>query len=212
MKKKTNSTKLPKFKNGKTPEAQCSRCVGQSYPKRQCPVRESKCIKCSRIGHWAKACKSPGVECNIDDVLVHGKDQQEHDEKLEAVLKLLVEAGVTLNLDKCQFSTDRHLADKTKSIRVLLHKGNQWTWGSEQQKAFEQIKADLTQVPVLALYDPNKETKVAADASSYGLGGVVLQLQPDNSWRTGYWIRSTRVIKGSLSAVSGPKALFGGQD
>ena len=34
-----------------------------------------------------------------------------------------------------------HLADKTKSIRDLLHKGNQWTWGSEQQKAFEQIKA-----------------------------------------------------------------------
>ncbi len=40
-------------------------------------------------------------------VLVHGKDQQDHDERLEAVLKRLVEAGVTLNLDKCQFSADR---------------------------------------------------------------------------------------------------------
>ena len=37
-----------------------------------------------------------------------------------------------------------HLADKTKSIRDLLCKGNQRTWGTEQQKAFEQIKADLT--------------------------------------------------------------------
>ena len=36
---------------------------------------------------------------------------------------------------------------------------------------------------MLALYDPNKETKVTADASSFGLGGVVLQLQPDNSRR-----------------------------
>ena len=48
-----------------------------------------------------------GVDYKIDDVLVHGKDQTEHDQRLEAVLKHLVEAGVTLNLDKCQFSTDR---------------------------------------------------------------------------------------------------------
>lgn len=48
-----------------------------------------------------------GLECNIDDVLVHGKDQTKHDQRLEAVLMRLVEAGVILNLDKCQFSTDR---------------------------------------------------------------------------------------------------------
>ena len=35
-----------------------------------------------------------GVECNKDDVLVHGKDQTQHDLRLEAVLKRLVEAGV----------------------------------------------------------------------------------------------------------------------
>ncbi|KAL9967390.1 hypothetical protein ACROYT_G025604 [Oculina patagonica] len=58
MKKKKKPPKPPKFKNGKTREAQCSRCLGQSHPKRQCPARESKCMKCSKIGHWAKACKS----------------------------------------------------------------------------------------------------------------------------------------------------------
>ena len=158
-----------------------------------------------------------GVECNIDDVLVHGKDQT--DQRLEAVLMRLVEAGGTLYLDKCQFSTNRvkflkhvisssgieadpeklqaiadlpppqnvqevrtflgmvnqlskfadNLAGETKSIRDLLHNGNQWTWGSEKQKAFERVKSDLTRAPVLALYDPNKEIKVAADAASFGL-------------------------------------------
>ena len=46
-----------------------------------------------------------GVGCNIDDLLVHGKDQQQHDDRLEAVFKRLLEAGVTLNLNKCVFST-----------------------------------------------------------------------------------------------------------
>ena len=36
---------------------------------------------------------------------------------------------------------------------------------------------------MLALYDPNKETKISADASSFGLGGVLLQKQEDQTWR-----------------------------
>ena len=54
-----------------------------------------------------------GVECNIDDVLVHGKDQQKHDERLEAVVKRLLEAGVTLYLNMCVFST--------KQVKFLGH-------------------------------------------------------------------------------------------
>ena len=35
----------------------------------------------------------------------------------------------------------------------------------------------------MALYDPNLETKINADASSYGIGGVVLQKQEDGEWK-----------------------------
>ena len=46
----------------------------------------------------------------MDDVLVHRKTQQEHDQRLR---KRLQEAGVTLNAEKCQFSK--------KSVKFLGH-------------------------------------------------------------------------------------------
>ena len=44
-----------------------------------------------------------GVECNIDDILIHGRDQEEHDQRLHAVLNKLKEAHITLNPEKCEF-------------------------------------------------------------------------------------------------------------
>ena len=40
----------------------------------------------------------------IDDMLIHGKTQEEHDCKLKAVLKRLDGAGATLNAEQCGFS------------------------------------------------------------------------------------------------------------
>ena len=45
----------------------------------------------------------PGVLCHVDDVLVFGKDRIEHDTRLQATLKRLQTAGITLNEGKCQF-------------------------------------------------------------------------------------------------------------
>ena len=40
----------------------------------------------------------------MDDVLVFGRDQEEHKQRLEAALHRMQSAGVTLNLSKCEFS------------------------------------------------------------------------------------------------------------
>ena len=45
-----------------------------------------------------------GVECQIDDILVHGESQQLHGERLQAVLKRLADSSITLNFEKCKFS------------------------------------------------------------------------------------------------------------
>lgn len=48
-----------------------------------------------------------GVECQVDDILVFGETQEQHDKRLIAVLERLADANVTLNLEKCKFSTDK---------------------------------------------------------------------------------------------------------
>lgn len=58
-----------------------------------------------------------GVLCLMDDVLVFGKDKEEHDERLTQALKKITAAGVTLNPKKCEFGKEQlkslgHLIDR----------------------------------------------------------------------------------------------------
>ena len=74
-----------------------------------------------------------GVLCQMDDILVFGKDQAEHDQRLEAVLRRIEDASVMLNPQKCEFNKDKltflgHVIDaegisadpeKTEAIRKM---------------------------------------------------------------------------------------------
>ena len=47
--------------------------------------------------------------------------------------------------------------------------------GLEHQEAFNVIKKEIEKAPILAYYDPNKETILQTDTSIKGLGACLMQ-------------------------------------
>lgn len=59
----------------------------------------------------------------------------------------------------------------------------EWTWGMDQQEAFDTIKTAMTTGPVLAVPNNDDPLKVECDASKFALGAELAQKQ-DGTWRT----------------------------
>ena len=77
-----------------------------------------------------------------------------------------------------------NLATLAQPLWELLCKNRQWKWEASQESAFTAVKQELATPTVLRLYDPNAETKISADASSCGLGAVLLQKNDSaDSWK-----------------------------
>ena len=67
-----------------------------------------------------------------------------------------------------------NLSSISEPLRRLVN-AKEFVWGPDQQAAFEKLKTVLVSPPILQYYDPAKHPVIQCDASSVGLGAVLLQ-------------------------------------
>jgi len=60
----------------------------------------------------------------------------------------------------------------------LLRKGVMWEWTAEHQTAFERVKDAILNAPILVHVQPGQPLILQTDASTIGIGGVLLQRNP----------------------------------
>lgn len=66
-------------------------------------------------------------------------------------------------------------------LNALLKNDITFEWNAMHEKAFQQIKNMICEVPILAYYDPRKQIVISSDASSYGIGSCLIQVDKDDN-------------------------------
>ena len=63
---------------------------------------------------------------------------------------------------------------KVEAIKMLMMKDVEWSWGQAENEAFESLKTAISSTPVLKFFNPKEPIPLSVDASSKGLGAVIL--------------------------------------
>lgn len=97
----------------------------------------------------------------------------------------------------------RNFANIAKPLTPLMGRPSDFTWSTEAQSSFEQLKTALTETPVLVHFNPEAQHELRTDASSYAIGAVLYQ-KSNESNQTGvvlYYSKSLTTTQQSYSAT-----------
>jgi len=76
----------------------------------------------------------------------------------------------------------KDFALKARPLQNLLKKDVEYDFTDDCRKAFQTLKKELTEYPILRLYDPCAETELHTDACCNELGAILLQKQKEGVW------------------------------
>ncbi|GJZ19185.1 putative reverse transcriptase domain-containing protein [Tanacetum coccineum] len=145
----------------------------------------------------------------IDDILIYSKTKEDHKVHLRLMLELLTKEKLYAKFSKCEFwiqevhflgyvvnQSGIHVdpskieavknwkapttpSEIAKPLTSLTQKNQKYEWGEEQEAAFQILKNNLCDAPVLSLPDGVEDFLVYCDASNQGLGCVLMQRDKD---------------------------------
>ncbi|GJR15331.1 retrovirus-related pol polyprotein from transposon TNT 1-94 [Tanacetum coccineum] len=136
-----------------------------------------------------------------DDILIYSKSKEDHEVHLRLVLELLRKEKLYAKFSKCEFWLQEvhflghvvnqngihmdptgyyrrfigNLSTIAKPLTSLTQKNQKYVWGVEQEDAFQTLKINLCEAPILSLPDGVEDFVVYYDASNQGLGCVLMQ-------------------------------------
>jgi len=90
-------------------------------------------------------------------------------------------------------------------INELTRKDRVFEWGPAQQTAFDELKEKLCSAPVLAHYNPKFETILQTDASHFGWGFVISQINADTGLEHPVAIESGRFSPAQINYSTSEK-------
>ena len=102
--------------------------------------------------------------------------------KVEAVLKM--ERPSNLAAVKSLSKFLNKLPELCEPLRRLTHKGVEWSWSTEQEKAFGSVKQAVTSAPILRYFNSSEPFEGQGDASANGIGFVLMQNDQPVSYLT----------------------------
>lgn len=88
-----------------------------------------------------------------------------------------------------------NFATTAEPLRRLTRKDEPFVFGEEQRQSFQALKAHLSSAETLGYFDVRAKTKVVADASPYGLGAVLVQIQEGEPKVIAYASRSLSAVE-----------------
>ncbi|UYV79931.1 K02A2.6-like [Cordylochernes scorpioides] len=120
--------------------------------------------------------------CYLDDIIVSENGIRPDQEKIRAVRdfatpRSLKEVRSFLVLSSYYRRFIPNYAHVAQPLNDLLKKDSAFNWNQEEQNAFEALKSALISEPALGHFDYSSPTEIHTDASNYGIGAVLVQIQ-----------------------------------